>query len=61
MSLLGISDHGVVLVDSCVLPTRKTPVRRKVYFWKSKNKQIMEEDLASSPRNSPRTSSRPRL
>ena len=43
-SLHGISNHDVVLVDSCVLPTHKKPVKRKVYLWKRTNKQAMEED-----------------
>ena len=32
--------------DSCVLPARNKPVKKKVYLWKRANKQAMEEDLA---------------
>ena len=44
--LQGISDQDIVLEESCVLPVREKPVRRKIYLWKRANTQVEEEDLA---------------
>lgn len=41
----GLSNHDIVLADTNILPTRKKPVKRKIYLWKRAEKSSMSVDV----------------
>ena len=45
LTVPGLSDHNFALVHTNILPARRKPTQRLVYFWKSANLEGMKEDI----------------